>query len=87
MQPGEGSNDHPISFASRNLLTIEKNYTTKEREGSSMVHALEKFKKYLLGGHFKMYTDHFELKYLFNKIVLGGIYVGGFSSSRNLILR
>ena len=50
----------------------EKNYTTTEREGLAMVHALQKFRHYLLGGHFKMFTDHFALKYLVNKRVLWG---------------
>ena len=50
----------------------KKNYTTIEREGLAMVYALQKFIHYLLGGHFKMFTDHYALKYLVNKPVLGG---------------
>ena len=38
----------------------------------AMVYALQKFRHYLLGGHFKMFTDHYALKYLINKPVLGG---------------
>jgi hypothetical protein len=37
-----------------------------------MVYALQKFRHYLLGGHFKMFTNHSTLKYLVNKPVLGG---------------
>ena len=37
-----------------------------------MVYALQKFRHYLLGSHFKMFTDHSTLKYLVNKLVLGG---------------
>ena len=37
-----------------------------------MVYALQKFRHYLLGSHFKMFTDHSALKYLVNKPVLGG---------------
>lgn len=37
-----------------------------------MVYALLKFKHYLLGRHFKMYMDHYALKYLVNKPMLGG---------------
>jgi hypothetical protein len=37
-----------------------------------MVYALQKFKHYLLGKHFKMFTDCSTLKYLVNKPVLGG---------------
>ena len=68
---GEGAIDHPIAFASRKLLTIEKNYTTNEIKGIAMVYALKKFRHYLLGGQFKMFTDHSTLKYLVSKPVLG----------------
>jgi hypothetical protein len=37
-----------------------------------MVYSLHKFRHYLLGKHFKMFTDHSTLKYLVNKPVLGG---------------
>ena len=37
-----------------------------------MVYALHKYQNYLLGGHFQMYIDHSALKYLVNKLVLGG---------------
>ena len=37
-----------------------------------MVYALQKLKHYLLGAHFKMFIDHSALKYLVNKLVLGG---------------
>ena len=71
-QPREGGIDHPIAFASRKLSSAERNYTTIEREGLAMVYALQKFRHYLLGSHFKMFTDHSTLKYLVNKPVLGG---------------
>jgi hypothetical protein len=71
-QIGERYIDHPLAFASRNLSTAEINYTTTEREGLAMVHVLQKFRHYLLGGHFKMFNDHSALKYLANNPVLGG---------------
>jgi len=71
-QLGDGAIDHPIAFASRKLSSEERNYTTTEREGLAMVYALQKFRHYLLGSHFKMFTDHSALKYLVNKLVLGG---------------
>jgi hypothetical protein len=37
-----------------------------------MVYALQKFKHYLLGSHFKMYTDHSALRYLVKNLVWGG---------------
>jgi hypothetical protein len=71
-QPGAGELDHPIAFASRKLSESEQNYNTTEREGLAMVYVLQKFRHYLLGKHFKMFTDHSTLKYLVNKPVLGG---------------
>jgi hypothetical protein len=73
-QPGVGDLDHPIAFASRKLLELEQNYKTIEREGLAMVYALHKFEHYLLGKHFKMFTEHSVLKYLVNKpMLVGGI--------------
>ena len=86
-QPGEGAINHPIAFFRRKFSTAEKNYTRAEREGLAMVYVLQKFRHYLLGGHFKMYTDHSTLKYLVNKPVLGGRSVDSFSYFKNLTLR
>jgi hypothetical protein len=72
-QPGVGDIDHPLAFSSRNLSTTEINYTTTEREGLAMVYALQKFRHYVLGGNFKMFTDQSALKYLFNNLVFGCI--------------
>jgi hypothetical protein len=71
-QPGEGDLKHPISFARRKLSESEHNKNTTEREGLAMVYALHKFRNYLLGKHFKMFTDHSSLKYIVNKTMLGG---------------
>jgi hypothetical protein len=69
---GEVVLDCPISFSSRNLSIVEKNYMTIEREGLATVYALKNFRHYLLGSHFKMYTDHFSLIYLVKKQLLRG---------------
>ena len=71
-QLGDGGIDHPIAFERRKLSSTERNYTTTEREGLAMVYPLQKFRHYLLGSHFKMFTYHASLKYLVNKPVLGG---------------
>ena len=71
-QLGEGDLDHPITYASRKLSFAEQNYTTMEREGLEMVYSLQTFWHYLLGGHFKMFTDHSALQYLVNKPMFGG---------------
>jgi hypothetical protein len=62
--------DHPIHFSSPKLSQVESNYTTTEREGLDMMYALQKFRNYLLGSHFKFFTDHSILKYLLNKPIL-----------------
>jgi hypothetical protein len=72
-KPREGNIDHLLAFSSRKLSTIEINCTIVEREGLAMVYALQKFFHYMLGGHFKMFIDHSAMKYLVNKLVLGGI--------------
>ena len=38
-QPGDHKLDYPIYFTSRQLNNAERNYTTTEREGLSMVYA------------------------------------------------
>jgi hypothetical protein len=70
--PGEAHINHPITLASRNFSTTKHNYTTTEHEGLGMVYTLHKFRHYMLGSNFKMYIDHSALRYLFNKLVLGG---------------
>jgi hypothetical protein len=72
VQPGEGNMDHPIYFSNSKLSQVERNYTTTEREGLAMIFTLQKFRHYLLGSHFKVFTDHSALKYLINEPVLEG---------------
>jgi hypothetical protein len=52
-----------------------------------MVYALQKFRHYLLGKHFNMFTDYSTLKYLVNKLVLGGESVDGYYCFKNLTLK
>ena len=68
VQP-RGLLDHPIAFSSRKISLVERNYTTTKREGLEMIYALQKFIHYLLGAHFKMFTDHSAFKYLVNNPV------------------
>ena len=56
--------DFPISYASRQLNMAEKNYTTNEREGLTMVYAVKKFCHYLLANKFVFFVDHQALLYL-----------------------
>ena len=71
-QPGEHKLDYPIYFASRQLNDAEKNYTTTEREGLSMVYAVKKFRHYLLANKFVFFVDHQALLYLVNKPCMMG---------------
>jgi hypothetical protein len=57
----------PSIFLVEIFLRAKRNYTTTEREGLAMIYALQKFRHYLLGGHFKFFTNHSALKYLVNK--------------------
>jgi hypothetical protein len=68
----DGAMDDPIYFASRKLSQEELNCTTTEREGLAMIYALQKFRHYFLGSHFKFFTNHSALKYLVNKPMLEG---------------
>jgi hypothetical protein len=72
VQPGEGEIDHLITFTNRKLSSTKNNYTMTKRDGLVMLYALQKFRHYLLGSHFKMYTDHSTLRYLVNKPFWGG---------------
>jgi hypothetical protein len=86
-QPRKRDIDRPIAFVRRKFSTIEINYNMIEREELSMVYALHKFKHYLLGSHFNMYTDDYVQRYLVNKPVLGGgEYENGYASLRDMNL-
>jgi len=86
-QDGREGLDHPITFASRRLSKAEKNYSTTKRKGLTMVYALEKYRQYLLGGHFKMYMNQSTLKCLVKKPVLGGASADGSYCSKSTILK
>ena len=59
--------DFPVSYASRQLNSVEKNYTTTEREGLGMIYAVKNYRHYLLANKFVFFTDHQALLYLVNK--------------------
>ena len=64
--------DHPIYYASRQLVAAEQNYTTTEREALGMIYSVQKFRHYLLGYPFVFHVDHDALKYMINKPQLSG---------------
>jgi hypothetical protein len=63
MQNYDGIN-HPIAYASRKLLTRERNYTVGERECLAVIWAVQKFSRFLIGVQFVIETDHRPLECL-----------------------
>uniref|UniRef100_A0ABD2WHY2 Reverse transcriptase RNase H-like domain-containing protein n=1 Tax=Trichogramma kaykai TaxID=54128 RepID=A0ABD2WHY2_9HYME len=56
----------PIGYVSRMLTDTERRYDTYSREALVIVFTIEKFKPYLLGNKFTVYTDHKPLLYFRN---------------------
>jgi hypothetical protein len=54
---------HTIVFESRNLNQPERLYSIYDKEMLTIMHALTKFKQYLVGSKFVVKTDHNSLKY------------------------
>ena len=50
--------DHPNSYASRKLNSVERKYSKTKREALGMVFSLQKSRHYLLENPFTFYTDH-----------------------------
>lgn len=48
----------PVAFESKQLNPAQQRYPTHERELFAIIHALRKWRVYLLGTHFEIYTDH-----------------------------
>ena len=58
---------HPIAYESRQLCIHEKNYPTHDLELLAVVHALKKWRHYLLSQVFELVTDHKSLKWIFTQ--------------------
>ena len=56
-------NNHPIVFESRKLKDYECHYSIYDKEMLAIIHALTKFRQYLVGAKFKVKTDHNSLEY------------------------
>ena len=59
MQEGQ-----PIAFESRKLNDREKSMPTYNKEMLVILHAVTKWRPYLLGSKLKVHTIHISLKYL-----------------------
>ena len=60
-------NKHPIAFKSRKLTKTERHYSTYDKEMLAIMHALEKFRQYLVCGRFNIKTDHNSLRFFMNQ--------------------
>lgn len=54
----------PVAFLSKTLNSAEKNYPLHERELLALVHAIGRWRVYLYGNKFTVYTDHAPLQYI-----------------------
>jgi hypothetical protein len=59
-------NGFVICYESRKLKEHERNYATHDLELAVIVHALRKWRHYLMGKRFELRIDHSGLKYLFD---------------------
>ena len=57
-------NGHPVAFESKKLNPHQLNYTVHDKEMCAIMHALTLWRPFLLGRHFKVYTDHRSLTHL-----------------------
>ena len=57
----------PIQFSSKLFNTTQQNWHVSEQEIYAVIHAVEKWRQYLIGQQFTVYTDHMNLQELFNR--------------------
>jgi hypothetical protein len=55
---------HPLAYESRKLWDPELLYIIYDKEMMAIMHALDKFRQYLVGAQFVVKSDHNSLKYL-----------------------
>lgn len=63
----EKEKERVISFASKSLSEVERRYCQTEREALGIVFGIERFKYYLFGREFWLYTDCKPLEFLFSE--------------------
>jgi hypothetical protein len=61
-----------VYYASGELFTAKKNYSTTEREALGMIYSVTKFHHYLLGKKFTFHVDHSAIVYFVSKVSLTG---------------
>ena len=58
-------NGKVIDYASRQLMSNEKNYPTHDLKLATMVFVFKLWRHYLYGVHCEIFTDHRSLQYIF----------------------
>ena len=66
-QDDNTGNRHYNLFAARALHPAERNYSASKKELLAVVFALKRFHFYLWGRHFKLFSDHRALSFLFTQ--------------------
>jgi hypothetical protein len=61
-----------IYFVRKNLSPAELNYTVTEKEFLAVVHAINKFRHYIIGYKLFVHTDHSTIIFLMNKPITNG---------------
>lgn len=60
-------NGQPIAFESRKLSNAEQSFSVYDKEMLAIMHALERFKQYLVCEPFTIWSDHNNPKYFLNQ--------------------
>ena len=68
----QGAGFLPVAYTSRKLQPAERNYSAYDKEMLAILHGVTKWRVYLEGRHFKIYTDHATLHYLPTQPTLNG---------------
>ena len=63
-------NHHLFAFERQKLKDYECHYSIYDKEMLAILHALTKFRQYLVGSRFKIKTDHNSLKYFLEQTEL-----------------
>ena len=86
-QLGDDGEKHVVHYLSQQLSRTQRKWATIEKEAWAVVTALKKFRQYLLGAEFTIFTDHKPLKSLFTaemknaRIQRWGILISEFNCS------
>lgn len=60
-----------LGFMARSLSPSERNYGSSQRELLAVIYTFEKFKQWLMGRHFHLFTDNMALLYLHSQLRWG----------------